>query len=104
MDEHNVYLSDKIIDESVTKLLDDVLNQNLAPNLYVIVVSQKEGELLEIYNSHEVNSDRFAKANHKIVGFGKGKKDTKDLVVYMIQDMLDNTGDISKESFLSIRN
>lgn len=104
MDVLNVYLSDNIIDESVDMLLRLARSKSMPFDYYVVVVSKKEEELLVMYGSSEVNTDRFLNANYKIVGFGKGKKETKKLIQFMIEDVLVNTGDISKSRFMTIRN
>ena len=104
MDVLNVYLSDNIIDESVDMLLRMATHKSLPLGYQVIVVSEKEEELLVIYGSHEVNTDRFLDKNYHIVGFGKGKKETEKLLKYIIDDMLVNTGSISKDRFLTIKN
>ncbi|MCR4611070.1 MAG: hypothetical protein K5644_04140 [Lachnospiraceae bacterium] len=104
MDVLNVYLSNNIIDESVDKLLRMASSKSLPLGYYVIVVSNKPEELLVMYNSFDVNTDRFLDADYHIVGFGKGDKDTRKLIEYIIQDILINTGDISKDKFMTIRN
>ena len=81
MDVLNVYLSDNIIDESVDMLLRLANSKSLPVGYYVVVVSPKEEELLVMFNHLEVNSDRFLDKNYKIVGFGKGKKETKKLTI-----------------------
>lgn len=103
MEVFNVYLSDNIIDESVAKLLRSARNKSLPVGYYAIVVSKKDEELLVIYNYSDVNSDRFVKEDYKIVGFGKGKYDTKQLLKYIIEDIYTNTGSICKDNFMTIR-
>lgn len=104
MDVLNVYLSDSIIDESVDTLIRLAKHKSMPLNYYTIVVSKKDDELLIMYSSSEVNSDRFVDANYHIVGFGKGKKESRELIKYIVEDVLINTGDISKEKFMTIRN
>lgn len=104
MDVLNVYLSDNIIDESVDMLLRLANSKSMPFNYYVVVVSDKEDELLVMYSYSEVNTDRFIDAHYKIVGFGKGKNETKKLIQYMIEDVLINTGEVSKSKFMTIRN
>ena len=104
MDVLNVYLSDNIIDESVDMLLRLANSKSMPFNYYVVVVSDKEDELLVMYSYSEVNTDRFIDANYKIVGFGKGKNETKKLIQFMIEDELINTGEVSKSKFMTIRN
>ena len=104
MEVTNVYLSDNIIDENVEMLLRLAKSKSLPLGYYVIVVSDKPEELLIMMGSSEVNTDRFINKNYKIVGFGKGKLETKHLLQFMIEDILINTGDVDKSKFLTIRN
>lgn len=104
MDVTNVYLSDNIIDENISMLLKQANSKSMPNGYYVIVVSDKTDELLIMMSSREVNTDRFVNKNYKIVGFGKGKNETKRLLKFMIEDILINTGDIDKSKFLTIRN
>ena len=104
MELKSIYLSDNIIDESVDMLLRLARSKSMPHDYYVIVVSPKDDELLIMLSSNEVNTDRFIDKNYHIVGFGKGKTRTRDLIHFMIQDVLDNTGDINKDAFLTIKN
>lgn len=104
MEVTNVYLSDNIIDESVDMLLRLANSKSLPSGYYVIAVSNKSDELLVIMNSREVNTDRFLQNNYKIVGFAKGKRESKRLLKFMVEDILMNTGDVDKSKFMTIRN
>ena len=104
MEVTNVYLSDNIIDESVDMLLRQARSKSMPLGYYVVVVSPKEEELLVMYNSMDVNTDRFLEKNYHIVGFGRGRTETRNLIRFIIEDMMINTGDVSKENFLTIRN
>ena len=104
MEVTNVYLSDNIIDEDVAMLLRLANSKSLPLGYFVIVVSDKPEELLIMMGSSEVNTSRFVDKNYKIVGFGKGKNETRCLLKFMIEDILINTGDIDKSKFLTIRN
>ena len=100
----NVYLSDNIIDESVDTLLRLARHKSMPLGYFTIVVSKKEDELLIMMGSSEINSDRFINADYHIVGFGKGKKETRELIRYIVDDVMHKTGDISREQFMTIRN
>ncbi len=104
MELKSIYLSDNIIDESVDMLLRLSNSKSMPFDYYVIVVSPKDDEILMMLSSSEVNTDRFIEKNYHIVGFGKGKKDSLNLIRFMVQDAIDNTGDISKDAFLTISN
>ncbi len=104
MELKSIYLSDNIIDESVDMLLRLSNSKSMPFDYYVIVVSPKDDEILMMLSSSEVNTDRFIEKNYHIVGFGKGKKASLNLIRFMVQDAIDNTGDISKDAFLTINN
>ncbi len=66
-----------------------------ARNLYVIVLPLIQDGLLEIYPYNQLLQKPYRKIDSKIqvVGFARGKEAAEQLVVQIIQDMYDETGE-----------
>ena len=64
-------------------------------NLYVIVLPLLQDGLLEIYPYNQVLQKPFRKLDSRIqvVGFARGKEVAEQLVLQIIQDMYDETGE-----------
>lgn len=66
-----------------------------ARNLYVIVLPLLQDGLLEIYPYNQLLQKPYKKMDSRIrvVGFAKGKEAAEQLVLQIIQDMYDETGE-----------
>lgn len=68
---------------------------SLSRNLYVIVLPLLQDGLLEIYPYNQLLQKPYRKLDSRIrvVGFARGKEVAEQLVLQIIQDMYDETGE-----------
>ena len=104
MEKSSIYLTDNIKDQNVDSLLSLARSKSMPYGYFVIVVGIKDEELLVMYSSSGVNKDRFVESNYHIVGFGKGKRQTRKLIVKIFDDMMEKKGEITKENLMAIGN
>lgn len=83
--------------QSEKQALDQEKNRRHKPvrNLYVIVLPLLQDGLLEIYPYNQLLQKPYRKLDSRIrvVGFARGKEVAEQLVLQIIQDMYDETGE-----------
>ena len=78
-----------------TRIKKRIKRHKNARNLYVIVLSLLQDGLMEIYPYNQLLQKPYRKMDSRIqvVGFARGKEVAEQLVLQIIQDMYDETGE-----------
>ena len=78
-----------------TRIKKRIKRHKTARNLYVIVLPLLRDGLMEIYHYNQLLQKPYRKMDSRIqvVGFARGKEAAEQLVLQIIQDMYDETGE-----------
>jgi len=68
------------------------------PGLFIIALSEREDELFTIFSDLELLHPPMKGMEFKIVGFAAGPSRAKELIRLMVEDIMNETGDISRKS------
>ena len=69
--------------------------------VYLVLVSDREGELLEIYNAFKYPFKRLKKTKRTVVGIALGYDEALLLVKTIVDDVYKNTGDLDLKTYLT---
>lgn len=82
------------------KIVEKVHNKQLVPNLYLIVLSTHEDNMLDLIPQWEVMQEGYPKGSLKVVGIANGKKEAVSMVQNIIEESLQETGSADVRAYL----
>jgi len=94
----NLYFGEGVNKDAV-KAVKQLKAGKSRPELYVIVLAQKEGELLELYPSWTLNQEYYRRQDLLAVGLAHGYEEAKALTAVILQDVYDRTGTLSVKEY-----
>ena len=68
------------------------------PGLFLIALSEREDELFTIFSDLELLHPPMKGREYEIVGFAAGPSRAKELIRLMIEDIMNETGGISRKA------
>lgn len=68
--------------------------------IYLVFVSEREGELLEIYSALRYPYKHFRKNKRTVVGIAQGYDEALNLVKTIIEDVYNSTGGFKLKDYL----
>lgn len=68
------------------------------PGLFLIALSDREDELFTIFSDLELLHEPMKGKEFEVVGFAAGPNRAKELIRQMVEDIMNETGDISRKA------
>ena len=82
------------------EIVKKVNNNQLIPNLFFIIMSTNNDNMLEFVPQWEVMQKAYPKEELRIIGFSNGKKEAVSLLQLIIQESMKNTGSADVRMYL----
>ena len=86
-----LYVGDSIIAKE-HDIVRKVHNGKLVPNLYLLVLSKNEDNMLDLIPQWEVMQKHYPEKSFRVVGIANGKKEAVRLVQTIVHDSIKETG------------
>ena len=96
---YNLYLDDYVASNK-TEIIKKLENNEWQLEVYLIVLSSRIGDQLEIYNSSLLLQKSFRKEELLIVGITKGYNESLEVVEKIMQEVYDNTKGTDMKSYI----
>ena len=68
------------------------------PGLFLIALSERDDELFSIFSDLELLHPPMKGKEYEIVGFAAGPSRAKELIRLIVEDIMNETGDISRKA------
>lgn len=97
---HKLYMDDHII-KNVDKIKTAIEENKPSIGIYCIALASNENNLFDIMNVNELMFQHYRRNKIYILGLARGKESAKRLVVRMIEDVYNETGDFHAREYFA---
>ena len=96
-----LFLSEKVNKKDIDKIKNNIDKGKLSTSLYCITFASNPKNLLDIFSSRHFAYPYYKKQKFHILGLAESKEKAYELVIEIIKEVYENTGDFKVRDYFS---
>ncbi|MBQ9142992.1 MAG: hypothetical protein IJX63_14560 [Lachnospiraceae bacterium] len=97
---NNIYLDEVLMQSDLKKLKQDLNDNPLSANVFVIAISTNEHDQLDVYHSKYLIQRFYKKNPPLVIGIAKKQGNAFALVEKIVQECVTRRGDVNLKAYL----
>lgn len=95
----NLYLGENVAPEA-RRIVNKIKKKKLTPDIYLIALASNSKNLLDVIPTWELLQSGYPTDNVRIIGLAQGKQEALELVVSIVDEVYQKTGNVNLQEYL----